>query len=77
MFCTLVSCFSAGMMAIIDTINDTKPPAVRRPAIASRPAKNSSSARPTAPISCTIAEEMLRVASTFIASFRLVSARPA
>src|SRR3546814_8935806 len=60
MFCTLVSCLSAGMIAIIASISATKPPALRRPAIASRPATNSSIASPIEPISCTIAEEMLR-----------------
>ena len=41
MLCTLVSCFSAGMIAIIAIISATKPPAVSRPATASRPATNS------------------------------------
>ncbi len=62
------------MIVIIANIIETKSPTDRRPAAASCPAINNSAARPTAPISCTMAEEMLRVASTFIASFRLVSA---
>ena len=74
MFWTLVSCFSAGIIAIIDIMRVTKPPALSRPAAASRPAKNSSSARPTAPINCTTAEEILRVDSTFIDRRRFSSA---
>ena len=58
------------MIAIIEIIRVTKPPALSRPAIASRPAKNRSKASPMDPISWTIAEEMLRVDSTFRVSLR-------
>jgi hypothetical protein len=74
MFCTLVSCLSEGKMAIIEVISATKSPAVRRPAMASCPAISSSTANPTEPSSCTAADEIARVDSTFIASLRLVSA---
>lgn len=62
------------MIVSIEVISTTKSPAVSRPASAWAPATNSSADRPIAPIICTVAVEMPRVDSTFIARRRLRSA---
>ena len=66
--CTLVSWRSGGMIATIEVISTVKPPAVRRPAAASRAARISSTAMPIAPSTCTNSDSDPRVTSTFSAS---------